>query len=116
VSLIEKWKEFVDKMNNKGIPLPMARDPKTKEGSVAVTLVVVSGGLCSITVLMMLATIISKLSGVFAINESSMTMMRDAFYSSMQFFVASYAGYIGRKMQRNEKGAITLEAEDKEKS
>jgi hypothetical protein len=110
-----KWKEFVNSMNTRGIALPMARDPKTGEGSVAVTLVVVSGGLCTMTVLMMLASIISKLTGFFAINDQTINSMREAFYSSIQFFIAAYAGYLGRKFQKDEK-SIFVDLDSNQKS
>ncbi len=38
----QKWCEFVAKMNAKGVPLPMVRDPKTGLGSVSLTLVFIS--------------------------------------------------------------------------
>lgn len=113
MNLMEKWKELVGKVNSKGIPLPMARDPKTGLGSIAVSLLIVSGGLCAITILMMLATIVSKLSNAFSINENTMGMMREAFWSSLQFFGVTYAGYLGRKMQRDEKGNLSIDGETK---
>jgi len=113
MNIAEKWREFVDKMNSAGIPLPMVRDPKTKEGSVTVSLVVMSSFLCTLTIGMMLASIISKLTGYFIVNDSTMNMMREAFYSSIQLFIASLGGYLGRKFQRDSKGNASLEAEDK---
>lgn len=38
----QKWLDFVGKMNSKGVPLPMIRDPKTGLGSVSLTLVFIS--------------------------------------------------------------------------
>jgi hypothetical protein len=113
MDIAAKWKELVNKMNDKGIPLPMVRDPKSDEGSVMVTLVVVSSALCTITILMMLAAVLSKLSGAFRIDDNTIPSMREAFYSSIQFLIASLGGYLGRKMQRDEKGAVSLEGEDK---
>lgn len=36
------WSAFVNKMNEMGVPLPLVRDPKTKRGDVALTLVFLS--------------------------------------------------------------------------
>lgn len=112
MDLVQKWKEFVEKMNSQGIPMPMVKDPKTKEGSITATLVVMSAGLCTITILMMLGAVISKLSGAFRIDENTIPSMREAFYSSIQFLIASLGAYLGRKFQRDEKGA-TLDGESK---
>lgn len=103
MSLIEKWKDFVLKMNEKGFPVPTARDPKTKKGSVSFSLVVVSGGLCSISILMMIGVALSKLSNLFNVNPESMTSLQNAFFASLQFFGACAALYFGRKFQRNDK-------------
>lgn len=35
---LHKWSKFVNRMNDKGIPIPMMRDPRTLEGSVSLTL------------------------------------------------------------------------------
>jgi len=113
MNLIEKWKELVNKMNKKGIPLPMVRDPKIDSGSVTLTLVVVSSALCTICIIMMLAAVMSKLSGAFKIDENTIPSMREAFYSSIQFLIASLGAYLGRKFQRDDKGAIALDSEDK---
>ena len=108
-----KIKKLIQAMNEKGIPLPMIRDPKSKGGSLTVTLVTVSAGLCTFTILFMLATIISKLTGSFSINETTLPHLREAFYSSIQFLIVSLGGYLGRKLQRSENGKITLEEENK---
>lgn len=38
----QKWCDFVSKMNSKGVPLPMIRDPRTGRGSVSLTLLFIS--------------------------------------------------------------------------
>lgn len=113
MDIVAKWKEFVDKMNKMGIPLPMVRDPKSGAGSVMVTLVIVSSTLCTISILMMMATILSKLTGAFTLNDNTISNMREAFSSSIQFFIASLGGYLGRKLQKDEKGAVSLDEEKK---
>lgn len=40
--LLNKWKKLISLANDKGIPFPMVRDPNTLEGSVSLTLVVLS--------------------------------------------------------------------------
>lgn len=39
---VEKIKEKFKEMNEKGIPLPMLRDPKTRESSVSLTMMFIS--------------------------------------------------------------------------
>lgn len=113
MNIVDRWKQLVDKMNKKGIPLPMVRDPKSGDGSLMVTLVVVSSMLCGISVVIMLATILNKLTGAFNLNESTTANIREAFSSSIQFFIASLGGYLGRKFQKDEKGALSLDEEKK---
>ena len=103
MSLSDKWVEFVSKMNEKGIPVPTARDPKTKEGSVSLSLVVVSAGLCSLAILMMLGIAISKFTGLFTVTQDSMNSLQNAFNASLQFFTACGALYFGRKFQKDDK-------------
>jgi hypothetical protein len=105
MSLVEMWKEIVRKANEAGIPLPMARDPGIGRGSVTYTLVVVSGGLCTVTILMMLACSVSKLTGAFSLNENTMDLMKESFSCSIQFLIASLGAHLGRKMQKNGKDA-----------
>lgn len=115
MDLIAKWKNFVEKMNSNGIPLPTARDPKTKTGSVTFSLVVVSAGLCVMTILLMLGTSVAKLSSDFVLNPETASQIHDAFVSSFQFLIASLSAYLGRKMQRDPSGAISMDTKsDKE--
>ena len=112
MSLIEKWKEIISKANEKGVPVPTARDPKTKEGSASFSLLVVSAGLCVISILMMLGVAISKLSGVFTVNADTLNSVQNAFMASLQFFGACGALYFGRKYQKDG-NKIELSQEDK---
>jgi len=95
----EKWKDLIDKANSRGIPLPMVRDKG--KASITATLVVISSGLCGISILMMLAVFISKMTAFFMLNDATFNIMKEAFSSSFQFFIASLGGYLGRKMQKN---------------
>lgn len=110
--IVGKWKELVDKANTKGIPVPVVRDPKTGMGSITATLVVVSSGLCAISILMMLAVFLSKMTAFFTLNDATFNIMKEAFSSSMQFFVAAIGAYLGRKMQKSGND-VTLEKEEK---
>lgn len=100
-------KNLIKNLNDRGIPLPMVRDPKTGKGSVTVTLVVVSSGACFIIVLLMIANFIAKWSDLFIFNEDTLTSLKEAFNSSFNVLVASLAAYLGRKWQ-SDKNQITL--------
>lgn len=108
MGLIEKWKAFVEKMNSNGIPVPTARDPKTKIGSVTFTLVCVSAGLCTISILIMIGTVFAKLKSDFVLNPETAQEIHDAFMCSLEFLGMSIGAYLGRKMQGDGKGNITL--------
>jgi hypothetical protein len=78
-SILAKWKKFVVNMNDKGVPLPMVRDPNTLEGSVSLTLVVLSS-------IMVMVGIVGKWSGWLG----GIDMV-----NAMQFFYASCTLYFG---------------------
>lgn len=40
--MLDKIKAFITKMNEKGIPIPMIRDPKTSMPSISLTMMVIS--------------------------------------------------------------------------
>lgn len=98
MSLVEKWKELVNKMNSKGIPVPMIRDPKTELGSVSLTLVFLSFNVW-------LLSVIGKAAGALGGIDQS---------ACLQMFLACAGLYWSRKFQRDEKGAVTLEGDKKE--
>jgi hypothetical protein len=110
--VVQKWKDLVDTANSKGIPMPMVRDPKSGLGSITATLVVVSSGLCAISILMMLAVFLSKMTAFFTLNDATFNIMKEAFSSSMQFFIAAIGAYLGRKMQKTGNDVV-LEKEEK---
>jgi len=93
---MEKIKEVVRKLNEKGIPLPMLRDPKTGQASVTFTMMVLSFN----------TALLGQL-GKFTqlLGETDMT-------SAMSLFVATSALYLGRKFQNNGK-EISVENEEK---
>lgn len=96
-NLIEKWKQFVNDMNSKGIPIPMIRDPRTG-ASVSLTLVVISFNIWVVS-------IIGKASGALGGIDPSQTL---------NMFMVCAGLYFGRKFQRDEKGGMTVEGKDKQ--
>jgi hypothetical protein len=83
MSMVDTWKKIVSEMNTKGIPVPMARDPKTKEGSVSLSLVAVSA-------LLVVIGIVGKWSGKLGGIDMGY---------AMQFFWTACSLYWGRKFQ-----------------
>jgi hypothetical protein len=78
-NLIKAWKKIVTEANDKGIPLPMVRDPNTLEGSVSLTLVVLSSFL-------VIVGIVGKWSGIIGGIDMN---------SAFNFFYASTTLYFG---------------------
>lgn len=113
MNLAEKWKEFVTKCNEKGIPVPMARDPKTKEGSVSLTMVVASFGLMAVCTGMAIGLVVNKFGGFFTDEASALAALKEAFFMAFQMSTLSCGLYWGRKFQRDEKGAVSVEGEKK---
>jgi hypothetical protein len=74
---IQSIKDFINKMNLAGVPMPVMRDPKTSLGSITATLVVLS------SILMIVSLISSK------VDKSG----------AVEFYVISLGAYLGRKFQ-----------------
>ena len=92
-NLFKRWKEFVIKMNDKGIPIPMVRDPNTLEGSVSLSLVCVS-------TLLIVVGIVGKWSG----HLGGIDMV-----NAMQFFYASCTLYFGHSwVHKDERAAAKV--------
>lgn len=87
--LFEKWKQFVRDMNEKGIPVPTIRDPKTKFGSISLTLVFISS-------VIVIAGIIGKSAGVLGGLDMN---------AAMEFFWTAVSLYWGRQFQ-TKSGAV----------
>jgi len=87
--LKDKWKKFASDMNQKGIPMPTIRDPKTGFGSISLTLVFISS-------VIVIAGIIGKSAGVLGGLDMS---------SAMEFFWTATSLYFGRQFQ-TKSGAI----------
>jgi hypothetical protein len=97
-SIIEKWKEFVDSMNAKGIPMPMIRDPK-QGASVSLTLVFISFNIWVVS-------IVGKWSGQLGGIDPSQTL---------NMFMVCAGLYFGRKMQKNKDGSVVVEEKQEPK-
>lgn len=81
VEFIKAWKKLVIRANTYGVPMPLVHDPKTKSGSVSLTLVFVSS-------ILVVIGIVGKWSGIAGGIDMS---------NAMDFFYASSALYFGRK-------------------
>lgn len=93
----QKLKELAAKMNELGIPIPVLRDPASGKGSVSLTLLFLSFNFC-------LASMAGKWSGYFGTIDPS---------QALNLFMVCAGLYFGRKLQRSEKGAISVEQETK---
>jgi hypothetical protein len=92
----DKWIEIVSNCNEKGIPIPLARDHGV--GSVSLTLTLISFTLCA-------AGIIGKWSGALGGIDVS---------NAFQLFLACGGLYWGRKISKTPKD-ITIEKSETEK-
>lgn len=113
MDFVAKWKELVVTLNEKGIPLPMARDPQTKAGSVSLTMVTVSFGLMTGCAILAAALVVNKWTKFFDDDAIAITSLKEAFSMAFQMASLSCGLYWGRKFQRNEKGAVEVEGEKK---
>lgn len=95
--LQEKWMSFVNRMNRKGIPVPMIRDPKTGEGSLAITLVFISFNVW-------LVSVVGKAAGALGGVDPTQTF---------NMFLAACSLYWGRKFQKDEKRSELSTLEEK---
>lgn len=96
MSIIDKWKDFVRGMNERGVPLPMVR--ADGKASLSATLVFMSFNTWLISV-------IGKAAGALGGMDSG---------ACLQMFMACAGLYFGRKFQRDEKGGVSLEGKSEE--
>lgn len=87
--LKDKWKKITSDMNQRGVPMPTIRDPKTGFGSVSLTLVFISS-------VIVVAGIIGKSAGVLGGLDMN---------SAMEFFWTAVSLYFGRQFQ-TKSGAV----------
>lgn len=105
--VISWWADFVAKMNEQGIPLPMLRT--NGKASVTGTMVIISFALCVLPTLIMIGTVITKLTGIFTLNDGNQAQLMNAFSSSIQLLIASLGAYLGRGIQRGADGKVIVE-------
>lgn len=110
--LLELWKNFVIKMNDQGIPLPMVR--ANGKASVTATLVVMSSFLMGTAILIMIGTVLTKLTGVFTITEANETQLMNAFNAALQMHIAALGAYLGRGFQRGPDGKLNVDKSNNE--
>lgn len=105
--VIAWWTQFINKMNEQGIPIPMVR--ANGKASITATMVIISFLLCVIPTLLMIGTVLTKLAGVFTLNDVNQAQLLNAFSSSIQLLIASLGAYLGRGMQRGPDGKVIVE-------
>lgn len=88
----QKWLELAKKMNERGIPVPHIRDPKSGRGSVSLTLVFISFNVW-------LVSVVGKTAGMLGGMNTN-----DCF----NMFLACAGLYFGRKFQQSDAGKGTL--------
>ena len=94
------WDTFVVNVSQRGIPVPVLRDPKTNQGSVSLTLVFISFNVW-------LASVIGKVAGILGgMNPDQ----------CLNMFLAASALYWGRKFQGNGQELSLPESQKKDES
>ena len=91
---MSEMNKIIDKITRRGIPLPLIRDPHTKRGSVALTLVFMSYTLW-------LASVVGKISGLLDMGNP-----QDLF----NMVVACFGLYFGRKLTSSEEKTVEPES------
>ena len=84
---------LINKFNSTGLAFPMIRDPKTGKGSVSLTLLFLSFNIWIIS-------IVGKWAGQLGGVDPSQTL---------NMFMVTSSLYFARKLQKDPKGAITIE-------
>lgn len=105
--VIAWWKDVVTKMNEQGIPLPMAR--VNGKASVTGSLVIVSALLMALPIIIMVGTVITRIAGVFTLTEANSAQLMNAFSAAIQMHIAALGAYLGRGMQRGADGKVIVE-------
>jgi hypothetical protein len=101
MNLIDKWNNFVSACNSKGIPIPLARDPKTGQGSVSLTMLFLSFN-------MVIVGLIGKYSKMLEGVDIG---------QALNLFTICSALYFGRKLSssKDPKAALSLDPTDDKK-
>lgn len=90
--MIEKFKTFVIKLNQYGIPLPMIRDPKSGTASVSLTLMIIAFMITALG-------LIGKLAGQLDINLGE----------ALTLFGVTSALYFGRSISTSKTTGSTTD-------
>jgi hypothetical protein len=99
MSFQEKMQNFIEKSKTEGLNFPMIQDPKTKEPSVTVTMVVVSFGFMGFCTVITCLLALNKLMNLFVPSEAALNILKEAFSMSLQMCSLSLGAYLGRKWQ-----------------
>lgn len=91
--MFDKLKEVVQFMNEKGIPIPVVRDPLFQTPSVTLTTVVVSFGMCVIG-------LIGKASGFLGGVDMS---------QALTLFGIASGIYLGRRIGKSADGSVEIQ-------
>ena len=112
--LLKKIKKFFSDLNQKGIPLPLFRDPQSNMSSISFSLVVFSSALCVFTILGKATLILLKLFHMASLDDNTANLLNSMNADqALNFFIACGALYFGRKIQT--KGGTTIEADPAKK-
>ena len=96
--MIDKIKQFIFNLNEKGIPLPLIRDPQLDGPSVSLTIMLIAFAIAA-------GGLIGKFTKIVGDIDTS---------SANYLFISTAALYFGRKMSGDvTKKTIELEKEDK---
>lgn len=93
---MEKIKQFVKWMHEKGIPLPMLRDPKHGQPSVSYTMMTASFFVC-------LAGLVGKISNFLGDVDMSQALMLFAACSTLYFGRQSQINTVSKTIDFSEK-------------
>lgn len=110
-NFFKKMDKLARYWNIRGIPAPTFTDPQTDKGSITVSLVIFSAGLCAFCIGIAISTVISSLTGWF-VADASLEAIKEAFWMSFQMLLASMGMYLGRRIGRAPDGTINVEPED----
>lgn len=107
---------FFQNLNENGIPVPFVRDPFKGKASIIATVFLASSILCGMCSMIALASALAKAAGIFQSFTDAQQAVTTAFNLSFQFFLAAGGFYVGHGFQRNDKGSISIDSDDKDKS
>jgi hypothetical protein len=108
--MFERLSALMKTWNQRGIYLPMVADPKTKMGSATLTMFIISFTACLVAGLIFLVTALAHLTGLFSPGDATQEAIKNASQYFLEVYIAAGSFYLGRKVMKDQKGAITLDA------